>query len=45
MEGYGEAIAGDTGSAINGNRVDLHMESMDESFTWGIQEVELTLLD
>lgn len=45
VEGYGEAIAGDTGSAINGNRVDLHMESMDESFTWGIQEVELTLLD
>lgn len=45
VEGYGEAIAGDTGSAINGNRVDLHMESMDKSFTWGIQEVELTLLD
>lgn len=45
VEGYGEAIAGDTGSAINGNRVDLHMESIDESFSWGIQEVELTIID
>lgn len=45
VEGYGEAIAGDTGSAINGKRVDLHMESIDESFAWGIQEVELTILD
>lgn len=45
VEGYGEAIAGDTGSAIIGNRVDLHMESMDESFAWGIKEVELTIID
>ncbi|SDQ16616.1 LysM peptidoglycan-binding domain-containing protein [Carnobacterium viridans] len=45
VEGYGEAIAGDTGSAIIGNRVDLHMDSIDESFKWGIQEVELTILN
>ncbi|MGY0401782.1 3D domain-containing protein [Carnobacterium jeotgali] len=45
VEGYGEAIAGDTGSAIIGNRVDLHMESIDASFAWGIQEVELTIID
>lgn len=45
VEGYGEAIAGDTGSAIIGNRVDLHMDSIDESFNWGIQEVELTILN
>ncbi len=45
VDGYGEAIAGDTGSAIIGNRVDLHMESIDASFAWGIQEVELTILD
>lgn len=45
VEGYGEAIAGDTGSAIIGNRIDLHMESMDQSFAWGIQEVELTILN
>ena len=45
VDGYGEAIAGDTGSAIIGNRVDLHMESIDASFAWGIQEVELTIID
>lgn len=45
VEGYGEAIAGDTGSAIIGNRVDLHMDSIDETFKWGIQEVELTILN
>ncbi|AEB30347.1 protein yocH precursor [Carnobacterium sp. 17-4] len=45
VEGYGEAIAGDTGSAIIGNRVDLHMDSIDKSFQWGIQEVELTILN
>lgn len=45
IEGYGEAIAGDTGGAIVGNRIDLHMEDISEAFAWGMQTVQLTLLD
>src|SRR5699024_5832372 len=29
VSGYGEAIAGDTGGAIKGNRIDLHFPSKD----------------
>ncbi len=45
VEGYGEAIAGDTGGAINGNKIDLHVPTKDEAFDWGVRTVDVTILD
>lgn len=45
VEGYGEAIAGDIGSAIKGNRIDIHVPTKDEAYTWGVREVEVTILE
>ncbi|GAJ98192.1 3D domain-containing protein [Geomicrobium sp. JCM 19055] len=45
VEGYGEAIAGDTGGAINGNKIDLHMATTEEALNFGRQSVEVTVLD
>lgn len=45
VEGYGEAIAGDTGGAIKGNRIDIHVPTKDIAFDWGVREVEVTILD
>src|SRR5699024_7771167 len=35
VEGYGEAIAGDTGGAINGNRIDIHVPTKDVALDFG----------
>lgn len=35
VEGYGEAIAADTGGAINGNIVDIYVDSHSEAISWG----------
>ncbi|MBO0473143.1 peptidase M23 [Enterococcus ureasiticus] len=35
VEGYGFAVAGDTGGAINGNIIDVHFPSVDQCLTWG----------
>ena len=45
VEGYGEAIAGDTGGAINGNIIDLHVTTKAEAYQWGRRTVEVTILD
>src|SRR5699024_6046996 len=45
VDGYGTAIAGDTGGAIKGNIIDLHMPSTDEALQWGRQEVNVEILD
>ncbi len=45
VEGYGEAIAGDIGGAIKGDRIDLHVPTKDEAYNWGVREVEITILD
>ncbi|MBR7554621.1 LysM peptidoglycan-binding domain-containing protein [Allobacillus sp. GCM10007491] len=45
VEGYGEAIAGDTGGAINGNIIDLHVPTKAEAYQWGRRTVEVTILD
>ncbi|SET04438.1 3D (Asp-Asp-Asp) domain-containing protein [Salinibacillus kushneri] len=44
VEGYGKAVAGDIGSAIKGNRIDLFIPSEAEANKWGVQEVEVTIL-
>lgn len=44
VEGYGEAIAGDTGGAIKGNRIDLHFPSKDAAYAFGQRTVTVKVL-
>ncbi|GMR68762.1 cell wall-binding protein EntB [Bacillus sp. MN7755] len=44
VEGYGEAIAGDTGSTIKGNRIDVLMGSKSKAMNWGRQTVKVKIL-
>ncbi|MCP3761272.1 LysM peptidoglycan-binding domain-containing protein [Domibacillus sp. A3M-37] len=45
VEGYGEAVAGDTGGAIKGNKIDLHVPNNDAAYNWGVRTVNVTILD
>ncbi|WLR48470.1 ubiquitin-like domain-containing protein [Halobacillus litoralis] len=45
VEGYGYAIAGDTGGAINGNRIDLFVSSRSEALKFGSRNVKVKILD
>ncbi|OEG17070.1 peptidase M23 [Enterococcus quebecensis] len=35
VEGYGFAVAGDTGGAIKGNIIDVHFPTVDQCLVWG----------
>ncbi|WP_062105392.1 3D domain-containing protein [Bacillus niameyensis] len=41
VEGYGEAIAGDTGGAMKGNKIDLHMSTKNKALNWGVRTVKI----
>ncbi|HWR43872.1 3D domain-containing protein [Sporomusa sp.] len=45
VEGYGEAIADDQGSAIKGNRVDLAFNTRQEALDYGIKKVKVYVLN
>ncbi|MYL39758.1 G5 and 3D domain-containing protein [Halobacillus litoralis] len=45
VEGYGTAVAGDTGGAINGKRIDLHVPSKSEAYSFGSKTVKVKILD
>ena len=45
VEGYGEAIAGDTGGAIKGNIIDLFMPNEQDALNWGRKTVKIKVLD
>ncbi|WP_210608247.1 LysM peptidoglycan-binding and 3D domain-containing protein [Priestia flexa] len=45
VEGYGEAIAGDTGGAIKGNRIDVFIPSQSEAMKWGRKTVTVKILN
>jgi len=45
VEGYGYATAADTGGAINGNKIDLHVPSQDEAVSFGRQQVNVTIVE
>ena len=45
VEGYGEAIAGDTGGSIKGNKIDIFIPSKEEALNWGRQTVKVKILD
>ena len=44
IEGYGLAIAEDTGGAILGNKVDVYVDSYDEAVNWGRRQVNVYIL-
>ena len=41
VEGYGEAIAGDTGGAIVGNKIDIFIPDLEDAINWGVKEVKV----
>ncbi len=41
VEGYGEAIAGDIGGAIKGNKIDLFMPNHGDAIQFGRQNVTI----
>ncbi|WP_054637336.1 G5 and 3D domain-containing protein [Thalassobacillus sp. C254] len=45
VEGYGRAVAGDTGGAIQGNRIDLHVPTTSDATSFGRKTVEVTIID
>lgn len=44
VEGYGYAIAQDTGGAIHGNIIDLYFNSMSEVNAWGVRYLNVYIL-
>ena len=44
VEGYGYAIAGDTGGAIKGNKIDVFVASHSQAVAWGRKKVRIKVL-
>lgn len=45
IPGKGIYIAGDTGSAIKGNKIDIHFSTVSEAFAWGRRTITIRVLD
>ena len=45
VEGYGVALALDTGGAIKGNIIDVHFDNVAQCLQWGRRQVKVTILD
>lgn len=45
VSGYGEAIAGDTGGSIKGNKIDVHVSSKAEALNYGHQTVTVKVIE
>lgn len=45
VEGYGRAIAGDIGSAIQGHKIDLYMQTREEALRWGRRTVTIRIIE
>lgn len=45
VEGYGYAIAGDTGGAIKGNKIDVFFPTKGEAYKWGRKNVKIKILN
>jgi 3D (Asp-Asp-Asp) domain-containing protein/LysM repeat protein len=45
VEGYGYAVAADTGGAIKGNRIDIFIPEQQDAINYGKQQVEVKILN
>lgn len=45
VEGYGYAIAGDTGGSIKGNKIDVFFSTKAEAYKWGRKNVKIKILE
>jgi 3D (Asp-Asp-Asp) domain-containing protein len=45
VEGYGNAIAGDTGGAIKGNRIDVFIPAEQDAINFGVKQLKVTILN
>ena len=45
VDGYGYAIASDTGGAIKGNKIDVFFPSNSDAYRWGRKTVKIKILD
>ncbi|MBN6188109.1 peptidoglycan-binding protein [Aneurinibacillus sp. BA2021] len=45
VEGYGMAIAGDTGGAIKGNKIDVFFAERDKALQWGRKHVTVKVFE
>jgi len=44
VEGYGYAVAADTGSAISGNKIDVFFPNKSQAYQWGRKKVKIRVL-
>lgn len=44
IDGYGYAVAADTGGAIKGNKIDIYYDYEQECCDWGVRNVKVTIL-
>lgn len=45
VEGYGYAVAADTGSSIKGNKIDVFFSTKEEAYRWGRKTVKIRILN
>ncbi|MGE5579685.1 MAG: 3D domain-containing protein [Bacillota bacterium] len=45
VDGYGYALAADTGGAIRGNKIDVCYETHDEALRWGMRNTKVYVLE
>lgn len=45
VEGYGEAVAADTGGAIKGKKIDVFIPNLEGAYEWGRRTVTIKILD
>ncbi|SDK64749.1 Uncharacterized conserved protein YabE, contains G5 and tandem DUF348 domains [Bacillus velezensis] len=45
VDGYGEAVAADTGSAIKGRRIDVFFPEKSSAYRWGKKQVKIKILN
>lgn len=45
VEGYGYAIAADTGGAIKGNKIDVFFSDLAKAKNWGVKKVKIDIIE
>lgn len=45
VEGYGVAIAGDTGGAIKGHKIDVFIPTYEDAMEWGVKKIKIKILE